>query len=253
MVKSHTETVQVISIGEDQIAFKVSYEDEPVEGAIVSINQMITAPMLRTKTTYETGTAIFDVRDMYPPIISDPCAVLESKPWLVIAFVNDSPFAMYGELDLSCGDVYDVTLEKHVEVPTFYLDFYLRDSIGRDLFGTLVTSLETFLLGWQGFTDIKITGEGTNKIRVSFKPPVAQGITGAGIVAAGGALIHWLALHPFIVGMTVLFVGIIFVLVIWKIVFGKEAVGISKGVLLVAGLFAAGTIITAVAAKKKKP
>ena len=164
-------TVKAYSIPHGTVLFRVLKNGEPVAGATVKriqqtsvvagVETPILDPAITTKTTDESGEATF-------PHLAE---VVKDK-WTVIAFIPKTGFGfLKSGWVLTHKTAYDVKLKEYKKPPKMYVEFRLRDVIGAEPFGTLLGAVQKWNLEHSGFTNVKVLGQGTRKVKVEFTPP----------------------------------------------------------------------------------
>jgi len=219
-------SVSVWSVPNDCLVVRVKHPEtgEVVKGAnVVMMAQTWDAPRI-SKTTDEYGEAYFWHSELTLVVLGDPTA----DKWIIMA---DIPNSEYGyiksdftlSISVTQGQLLQATLKHYKEVPTLYIRFTMKDVIGADLWASLITSINNWLLSWAGYKIVGVEGQGTNTITIKFQPP-------------------WSASSPFAITITatalgvaalvILIVGIIAVLVVLKWTFGEWAAPIAGGIIL---------------------
>jgi len=219
-------SVSVWSVPEDCLVVRVKHPEtkEPVQGAnVVMMAETWDAPSIG-KTTDEYGEAYFWHSELTLVVLGDPTA----DKWIIMA---DIPASEYGyiksdftlSISTTQGQLLQATLKHYKEVPTLYIKFTMKDVIGADLWASIITTVNNWILSWAGYTIVSTEGQGTNTITIKFKPP-------------------WSASSPFAITLTatalgvaalvILIVGIIAVLVVSKWTFGEWTAPIVGGIIL---------------------
>jgi hypothetical protein len=232
------------AVPSDVVRFIVTKDGRPVEGAEVAMtSEQPTLIVTMRKKTDANGVADFSIWDFAFNGLYNPITGHLVNPYLVLAYLDDTPYGAWKDsLTVSFGSGYNMPLKTYRTVPTFFLRFYLRDMIGRDLFAQLVASIESFMIGWAGFKVTKVGGVGTNVVTIYFQPKWRE--------ASPLAAIAWAGVVDFVKALTVLVIAIIIALVVLRFVFGEAAAPIAWGILLIAGLAVASPIILALISKE---
>jgi len=233
MVKSETIAVDatgafIPELGPTEVGFVVMYNDEPVEGATVSLISKTLSPQIFQAVTDANGFAKFDTRELYPPEIHFPCEFFKEEKWLLAVHVEGSDLAYFAD-DWSgeCQMAYYIKLEKYTTVPTFYVEFETRDILGADLFAKIASEIEAWALKQEGFTDVRVEKVSDTVFRVYFKPPWSK--ESPLVIFFGATWSFVIALVLFVVAL-----GLIY-LIGWK--FGRKTVVAIAGIGILLLLF----------------
>ena len=217
---------------EDSIAIKILKDSEVVEGANVVLTTKDLIPISHSKTTDSSGRAIFYIDDLIPEVVPIPPEAINKIPFLFMADIPDSEYGVWEDgVKFEYGKIRTFKLKKYTKVPTFFIKYELRDTIGRDLFADMITRVESWALGWAGFEVTKVEGIGTKFVTIYFQPPWSESSPIALTLTASTA---------FVIALTVFFVGIIALVLVldWK--FGELApVVAGLGLLVILALAAA--------------
>lgn len=228
-------TVKRFAVPDNRVLFRVLKNGEAVAGATVEriqqtsfvagVHTPILSPVRNIKTTDENGEV------MYPHTTES-----DKNKWTVVAYIPNTGFGfLKSEWILTHGTSHDIKLKEYKKPPTMFVEFKLRDVIGAEQYGTLLGAVEKWNLEHAGFTDVKVLGKGTRKIKVEFTPPFSE---------ASPLLIGFAATTKGLVAMVlvVIALGIIFIS-LWK--FGEK-------VAVAAGAGAAIIILLALLSRRKK-
>jgi len=246
-----TVSVAVPEIPEEYVGVRVLLGGRPVSGATVSIISKGVVPVkLFEKTTDESGVAMFNVREMLEELLemAVPDELLESieeQDFLLFAYVDGSPYGYWkDDARFKLGEVKAVSLKEYARVPTFFVKFYLKDVVGAEVFSRILSAIEQQLLPrFAGVEVVKVEGEGTRELTIYFRPPFER----------GSIIIHFSASKGFVIGLTVLIVGIIGTLVLARWAFGEALPPVTGMLLLTIVAVAVAPVVGELlkAAKKK--
>jgi len=167
-------TVELFTVPENRVLFKVLKDGKPVAGATVErvqqtstvagIETPILDPTRNLQITDENGEALY----VHPPEF-DP------QKFYVFAYIpNSSAAFIKSDWKLTHGESYDLKLKEYSKPPTMFVEFGLRDILGADAYGSALGAVEKWSLENAGFTNVKVSGKGTSKLRVEFTPPFVK-------------------------------------------------------------------------------
>ena len=214
-------TVKAWSLPSDTLAFTILKDGAPAAGAKVNLFTKGAIPQRFEATADAEGRALF--KDIVP--VSP--AAFKAIPWLLTAYLDDSEYAVWkDQAYFELGKEYDFNLKKYREAPTFFVKIQLRDVIGVEHFSTFITEIEKKALETAGLEVVKVSGQGTRKVEVQFRPPWHS----------SPLVISWTAVW-FIAKVLTVAAAIIAVLVVLKWTFGEVAPAIGAGLGLGIVLF----------------
>lgn len=227
MYNSDTRTITIRTVPSDVVAFRITDRDgNPVYGANVILCTKGIIPTSHKRVTDLAGIVQFSAYELVHEL---PPETIKEIPWLFMADIPDSEYAYWkDDVKFETGVLHIIKLKKYKEVPTFWIKFELKDVIGRDLFASVLTQIESWILGWAGFEITEIKGAGTKTVTIYFKPPWHSSPFVFTLTATTG----------FILALIIFFGGIILLLIVAKWTFGElaAAVGLGGIALLIIGL-----------------
>ena len=216
-------TVKAYAIPQDRVLFRVLKNGEPVAGAVVEriqqtavvagVETPVLDPSITSKTTDASGEATFLQR-----------ADMDNDQWLVTAYIPDTAHGFVkSNWKLTHATGNDVKLKEYKKPPRLFVEFKLRDVIGAEQYGTLLGAVEKWNLEHAGFTDVKVLGKGTRKVRVEFTPPFSE---------ASPLYVRFSATTKGVIALVlvVAILGIVFIS-LWK--FGEKVAPVAAGAGLV--------------------
>ena len=228
-------TVTAFTVPADRVLFRILKNGEPVAGATVEriqqtsvvagIETPILSPVRNVKTADENGEVMYLHEAEY-----------DKDKWTVFAYIPNTGFGfLKSEWILTHGTAHDIKLKEYTKPPTMFVEFKLRDIIGAEQYGAVLGAVEKWNLEHAGFTNVKVLGKGTRKVKVEFTPPFSE---------ASPLLIGFAATTKGLIAMVLVVValGIIFIS-LWK--FGEK-------VAVAAGAGAAFIIALALLSKRKE-
>ena len=228
------EVSMIIPVGvipEDSIGFKITRNGEPVEGANVTLCTKGLIPVSFSRVTDASGRVIFSIYDLIDEYVPVPPEAIKDVPFLFMADIPDSEYGVWkDDVKFEGGKLYAFKLKRYTKVPTFFIKYELRETIGRDLFSDMITRVESWALGWAGFKVTKVEGVGTRFVTIHFQPPWSEHSPFAFALTAS---------ITFVIALIVFFVGIIAVILVldWK--FGEWAPAVAGLGLIVILVLAA--------------